>query len=122
MKFRRVLICMFCLAATICAMQVREKSDGKTVDKASGTAKSLSKLTGTIGQDGKTFTSDADRSAWTISNSDKVKSHEGHHVVVRGKADDTTKTIEVTSVTIAGAKAGKGAKKGGPGTGTNGPP
>ena len=69
------------------------------------------KLTGTIGQDGKTFTNDADQSSWTISNPDKVKGHEGHHVIVRGKTDDAAKSIDITSVTMAGAKSSGGKKK-----------
>lgn len=70
-----------------------------------------SKLTGTIGSDGKTFTNDADQSSWTISNPDKVKGHEGHHVILRGKTDESAKSVDVTSVTMATA-SGKSGKKG----------
>ena len=81
-------------------------SDTATTKKASG------KMMGTIGQDGKTFTNDADQSSWTISNPDKVKGHEGHHVNLRGKTDDAAKSITVSSVTMVGEKGtGKKGKK-----------
>lgn len=82
-----------------------KKSSTAATDTATTKAKS-SKLTGTIGSDGKTFTNDADQSSWTISNPDKVKGHEGHHVILRGKTDDAAKSVEVSSVTMATAKSG----------------
>ena len=88
-----------------------KKSSKKSSTMASDTATTkakTAKLTGTIGQDGKSFTNDADQSSWTISNPDKVKGHEGHHVTVHAKTDDANKSIEVTSVAMVAAK--KGAK------------
>jgi hypothetical protein len=85
-------------------------ASSETGSTAKAAGKSM-KLTGTIGQDGKTFTNDADQSSWTISNPDKVKGHEGHHVIVRGKTDDAAKSIDITSVTMAGAKSSGGKKK-----------
>ena len=84
----------------------KKAKKSSTSDTGMAKAKS-SKLTGTIGQDGKTFTNDADQSSWTISNPDKVKGHEGHHVILKGTTDDASKSVTVSSVTMAGAKAGK---------------
>ena len=80
-----------------------KKSTMAASDTATTKAKTA-KLTGTIGQDGKSFTNDADQSSWTISNPDKVKGHEGHHVTVHAKTDDANKSIEVTSVAMVAAK------------------
>lgn len=88
-----------------------KKSSTSTTESAS-TKKASPKLTGTIGQDGKSFTNDADQSSWTISNPDKVKGHEGHHVTLKGKTDDAAKSITVSSVTMVAAKgAGKSKSK-----------
>jgi hypothetical protein len=90
-----------------------KKSSKKSSTMASDTSTTkakTAKLTGTIGQDGKSFTNDADQSSWTISNPDKVKGHEGHHVIVRGKTDDAAKSIDISSVTMASAKSGKSSK------------
>lgn len=96
----------------------QESAGGKTTTTKSKTTSTTTmkkagshKLTGTIGADGKTFTNDADQSSWTISNPDKVKGHEGHHVILRGKTDESAKSIDVTSVTMASA-SGKSGKKG----------
>jgi hypothetical protein len=35
---------------------------------------------GTIGKDGKTFTSDKEKKSWKLVNPEAVKGHEGHHV------------------------------------------
>ena len=88
-----------------------KKSSTAAASTDAGAKKAASsKLTGTIGQDGKSFTNDADQSSWTISNPDKVKGHEGHHVIVRGKTDDAAKSIAVSSVTMATAKSGSSKK------------
>ena len=89
-----------------------KKTSTATSDTGTSKAGKSTKLTGTIGQDGKTFTNDADQSSWTISNPDKVKGHEGHHVVLRGKTDAAAKSVDVTSVTMVSEKgAGKKSKK-----------
>ena len=87
-----------------------KKSSTATSDTGSMAKAKSQKLTGTIGQDGKSFTNDADQSSWTISNPDKVKGHEGHHVVLKGTTDDAAKSVTVSSVTMAGAKSGKSKK------------
>ena len=90
----------------------KSKKSSASTSETMGTKKAGSmKLNGTIGQDGKTFTNDADQSSWTISNPDKVKGHEGHHVTLRGKTDDAAKSITVSSVTMMSEK-GAGKTKG----------
>ncbi len=90
----------------------KSKKTSTSTTETSTTKKASGKMTGTIGQDGKSFTNDADQSSWTISNPDKVKGHEGHHVHLRGKTDEAAKSITVTSVTMVGEKgAGKSKSK-----------
>jgi len=91
--------------ATATSGKKSKKSSMATSETASTKKAASSKVTGTIGQDGKSFTNDADQSSWTISNPDKVKGHEGHHVTLRGKTDDSAKSITVSSVTMVGEKA-----------------
>jgi hypothetical protein len=78
-------------------------SQGDTM-KQSPSAKTSVK--GTVSEDGKTFTSDADGKSWTIANPDAVKGHEGHHVELKGSADASAGQFQVTSVKMlkAGAK------------------
>ncbi len=90
----------------------KSSKKSSTATSETGTMKAKSgKWTGTIGQDGKSFTNDADQSSWTISNPDKVKGHEGHHVTLHGKADTSAKSIDVTSVTMVGEKGAAKSKK-----------
>jgi hypothetical protein len=79
-----------------------------SMGKGSHAAKS-GMVKGTIGQDGKTLTSDTDGKTWTIANPDAVKGHEGHHVELKGSTDASTGEIQVTSVKML--KAEKGAMK-----------
>jgi hypothetical protein len=74
------------------------------------TAKATPKLhhiKGTIGDDGKTFTSDKDKSKWTIVNPDAVKGHEGHHVVLSAHVYPDKNEVHVMSVKMAGASSEK---------------
>jgi hypothetical protein len=46
------------------------------------------------------FVDDATKTVWTIDDPDAVKGHEGHHVAVVGKTDDSTKTIHVAKLSM----------------------
>ena len=60
---------------------------------------------GTIGDDGKIFTSDCDQKSWTIANSDAVKAYTGRTVSVHGKFDWEKATVQVKSVKSPGVSA-----------------
>jgi len=66
-----------------------------TMDKESGKAVTLS---GKVGDDGKSFTSDKDGKNWTISNPDAVKGHEGHEVKIKAHENAASNELHVTSV------------------------
>ena len=74
-----------------------EKKEAKAAEKG----KSVS-LTGWIkDQDGKTmFINDKDKQAWNIANMDAVKGHEGHHVKVKAKLNETDHSVNVEKLSM----------------------
>jgi hypothetical protein len=87
-----------------------QSSDQKSTSAKSSTANPLRSIAGKISDDGKTFTADKDGKQWTIKNPDEVKGHEGHHVRVRAHVNKDTNELDVTKVTMLGAKGGKKSK------------
>jgi hypothetical protein len=43
---------------------------------------------------------DKDKQSWDISNQDAVKGHEGHHVKVSAKLDESNHSITVDKLTM----------------------
>ncbi len=74
-----------------------EKKEAKAAEKG----KSMS-LTGWVKeQDGKTvFINDKDKQAWNIENMDAVKGHEGHHVKVKAKLNESDHSVNVEKLTM----------------------
>lgn len=72
-----------------------EKSEAKAAEKG----KDMS-LTGWIKTDaGKTtFVNDKDKQTWDISNPDAVKGHDGHHVSIKAKLNETDHSLNVDSL------------------------
>jgi hypothetical protein len=75
-------------------------------DKKAAKAK-LKHLKGTIGQDGKTFTSDKDSKSWTIMNPEAVQGHEGHHVILDAHVYPDKDSVHVMGVKMMGEKGSK---------------
>ena len=46
------------------------------------------------------FVDDANKGVYTIDDPDSVKGHEGHHVSVVAKMDDSAKTIHITKLSM----------------------
>ncbi len=59
------------------------------------------KVTGKIGDDGKTFVSDKDSKSWTVANPDAVKGHEGHHVTLTAHVDAVKNEVNIVSLKMA---------------------
>ena len=78
-------------------VQKAEKKEAKAAQKG----KDMS-LTGWVrDQGGKTvFENDKDKQAWDISNPDAVKGHEGHHVKVRAKLDESNHSLTVDKLSM----------------------
>ena len=74
-----------------------EKKEAKAAEKG----KAMS-LTGWVkDQDGKTmFINDKDKQAWSIENMDAVKGHEGHHVKVKAKLNESDHSLNVEKLTM----------------------
>ena len=72
-----------CFAVALLTFGVASAQDSMQNDnmKAEASKKAV-QVTGTIGDDGKTFVSDTDSKSWTITDPDAVKGHEGHHVTL----------------------------------------
>jgi len=78
-------------------VQKAEKKEAKASEKG----KEMS-LTGWVrDQGGKTvFENDKDKQSWDISNPDAVKGHEGHHVKVKAKLDESNHSMTVDKLTM----------------------
>ena len=74
-----------------------EKKEAKAAEKG----KSMS-LTGWVKDDGgKTvFVNDKDKQSWNIENMDAVKGHEGHHVKVKAKLNESDHSLNVEKLTM----------------------
>ncbi|HMC31371.1 MAG TPA: hypothetical protein VKL99_11100 [Candidatus Angelobacter sp.] len=109
------------LAAQEPAGKDQSQSGDKKVQKAEKKeAKAAAKgkdmmLTGWVrDQGGKTvFENDKDKQTWDISNPDVVKGHEGHHVKVKAKLDESNHALTVDKLTMMrkGKQAGEEQKK-----------
>jgi hypothetical protein len=73
--------------------------------KAAAKGKSLS-LTGWVKtEDGKpVFVNDKDKASWTIANPDVVSGHDGHHVKVKAKLNESDHSINVESLKMLGKR------------------
>jgi hypothetical protein len=78
-------------------VQKAEKKEANAAEKG----KTMS-LTGWVKeQDGKTvFINDKDKQAWNISNLDAVKGHEGHHVKIKAKLNESDHSVDVEKLTM----------------------
>ncbi len=92
-------------------VQKAEKKEAKAAEKG----KSMT-LTGWVKEmNGKTvFENDKDKQDWDISNMDAVKGHEGHHVKVKAKLDESNHSLTVEKLTMMrkGKQAGEEQKSG----------
>ena len=69
--------------------------------KAAAKGKAM-RLTGWVKEEGgkDVFVNDKDKQTWDISNQDAVKGHEGHHVKVKAKLDESNHSITVDKLTM----------------------
>jgi hypothetical protein len=78
MKKLLVLLFTFAVAFALAMPAFAQETQTKTK-----TTTTITKLMGTVSDDGKTFTNDKDQKAWTIQNPEALKGHEGHHISVK---------------------------------------
>jgi len=91
-----------CFALVLLTFGVAMAQDNMQNDnmKADASKKAV-QVTGKIGDDGKTFVSDADSKSWTITNPDAVKGHEGHHVTLTAHVYADKNEVHVMSLKMA---------------------
>jgi|GEM_PF-235412 hypothetical protein len=80
--------------------------------KAAAKGKDIS-LTGWVKTDGgkTTFVNDKDKQSWDISNPDAVKGHDGHHVTIKAKLNETDHSLTVDSLKMMRKGKQGGAQK-----------
>jgi hypothetical protein len=95
-------------ASTSGAAMGSEKSEasGASMGEGKKSAK-LHRLRGTVGEDGKTFTTDNDKKSWTVMNPEVFKGHEGHHVKIKAHVYPDKDSIHVMSVKMMANKGEK---------------
>src|SRR3954462_10096854 len=78
-----------------------EKKEAKAAEKG----KEM-RLTGWVKEEGgkDVFVNDKDQQTWEIANQDAVKGHEGHHVKVKAKLDESSHSLTVDKLTMMKAK------------------
>jgi len=84
-----------------------QSTDKKTAKAEKKEAKAAAKgkdmhLTGWVKEEGgkDVFVNDKDKQSWDISNQDAVKGHEGHHVKVSAKLDESNHSLNVDKLTM----------------------
>ncbi len=76
-------------------------SDSMCGAKHNGSAPDVACVKKCIGGGAKpVFVDDANKTVYTIDDPDSVKGHEGHHVSVVAKMDDSAKTIHITKLSM----------------------
>jgi hypothetical protein len=90
------------LAADMSAAKVNGYiSDSMCGAKHNGSAPDAACVKKCVGGGAKpVFVDDAKKEVYTIDDPDAVKGHEGHHVAVIGKMDDSAKTIHISKLSM----------------------
>ena len=85
-----------------------EKKEAKAAEKGKDM-----RLTGWVKEEGgkDVFVNDKDKQSWDISNQDAVKGHEGHHVKVKAKLDESNHSLTVDKLTMMKQKKQAGEMK-----------
>lgn len=102
------VMALFSVAALLTATSLCAQS-GQKVNAPESSEKNVTKtlkkpvnLEGQVGNEGRTFTADADRRIWQVSNPDTLRGIYGRHVLVRARLDATNNGIQVLTVKAVG--------------------
>ena len=96
-KLIAICFALSLLTFGVAAAQDSMKKDSPMADASHKTTQ----VTGKLGDDGKTFVSDADSKSWTVVNPEAVKGHEGHHVTLTAHVDTDKSEVHVVSLVMA---------------------
>jgi pentapeptide MXKDX repeat protein len=100
---KKLITLFFALSLLLCGVSVAQDTMKQDNMKSDKSAKEV-KITGKIGDDGKTFVNDKDGKSWTINNPEAVKGHEGHHVTLSGHVYADKGEVHVMSLKMAAMK------------------
>ncbi|MGC1372789.1 MAG: hypothetical protein WA824_11690, partial [Candidatus Sulfotelmatobacter sp.] len=95
-----VSVC-FALSLLISGMALAQGSMSQDNSMQANPSPKAVKIMGKISDDGKMFVSDKDGKSWKIVNPDKVKGHEGHHVVLTAHVYPDKNEVHVMSLKMA---------------------
>ena len=99
---KKLVTIFFALSLLLCGVSVAQ--DTMKQDNMSDKSAKEVKITGKIGDDGKTFVNDKDGKSWTINNPEAVKGHEGHHVTLSAHVYADKGEVHVMSLKMAAMK------------------
>jgi hypothetical protein len=96
-----LLISMIAFLTCTPIMAQANQNGGAAQDRGSETRQMSGKrtrLSGTVGADGKTLTADKDRRIWMVSNPEALSGIDGRHVKVRALLEAALNQIRIVSV------------------------
>jgi hypothetical protein len=92
-----LLISMIAFLTCTPVMAQANQNGGAVQDRGAETRKmsgKRTKLSGTVGTNGKTLTADKDRGIWIVSNPEALSGIDGRHVMVRAPLDAVLSQFE----------------------------
>jgi hypothetical protein len=97
------VIVVACVISLLCSPVTAQSSSQQVIDNSSAktakpSAAKLRHLRGTVGPDGKTFTTGKDHKTWKVLNPEALKEHEGHHRMLSATVYPGKNCIQVVSV------------------------
>jgi hypothetical protein len=99
MKWLRSVFLAFSLA--LCGLALAQDNTKPSDDQAKQSQNTQNQnVSGTVSQDGRTFTNDKDNKSYTVTNPDALKGHEGDHVMLVVRVDPDTNAIYVSQVEL----------------------
>jgi hypothetical protein len=112
-----LLVSMIAFLTCAPVMAQANQNGGAAQDRGAETRKMSGKrtrLSGTVGTDGKTLTADKDRRIWIVSNPEALSGINGRHVKIKALMDAALSQIRIVSVSAfteeqAGVKFGDAA-------------
>jgi pentapeptide MXKDX repeat protein len=102
-----MILCCLSFAIAALAQDAPKDNSMKQDSMKSDSMGKLMRVTGKIGDDGKSFVGDKDGKNWTIINPEAVKGHEGHHVTLKAHVNADKMEVHVMSLKMAKNKGMK---------------
>jgi hypothetical protein len=97
---KKLCVVSLALAVILSMTAFAQYSSKEPAQKDHATQAPLKSIEGTVKVEGDkiTFVADNDQKSWSVENPEALKSHEGHHVQVKGHVDADKGSIHITEV------------------------